>query len=272
MSEHEKKSLAVVIKDADKGEIRAVFSTFDVIDADGDVTLSGAFEDGANVRLSAYGHGSWHGELPIGRGKIRTDEKQAVFDGQFFMSTLRGKETFTTVKELGELGEWSYAYDVVESEQGEFNEQPVRFLKKLKVLEVSPVLVGAGVDTRTLSVKELKDLTKQGFEVQTLIFPKEKWDDLAAVKAWAKDHDFSSGNVDETENSWRLRQRNPDDFTRLRTICLAPSRDTAPEDCRVKAVGGPVRASSSREGEETRTLAIVEAVRFERTRMKIAAL
>src|SRR5690349_20178645 len=38
---------AVEIKDASQGLIQAVFSTFDVIDRDGDVTRKSAFKDGA---------------------------------------------------------------------------------------------------------------------------------------------------------------------------------------------------------------------------------
>lgn len=80
-------------------------------------------------------------------------------------------------------------------------------------------------------------------EVQSLIFPKGKWRSEAAVKKWAKDHDFHSGKVDETEQSWRLRQREPGDFVRMRTICLNPGRDTDMDDCRVKAVVGPIKVS-----------------------------
>lgn len=43
-------------EDGDRGEVTAVFSTFDVVDADGDVTRKGAFTEGAPVVISAYGH------------------------------------------------------------------------------------------------------------------------------------------------------------------------------------------------------------------------
>jgi hypothetical protein len=46
---------AVEVKGADSGEVRAVFSTFNTVDSDGDVTLPGAFRDGQEVRISAYG-------------------------------------------------------------------------------------------------------------------------------------------------------------------------------------------------------------------------
>ncbi|MEU8279554.1 HK97 family phage prohead protease [Microbispora bryophytorum] len=143
----------VEIKDADKGEVSAIFSTFDVIDSDWDVTKSGAFEDGATVPISAYGHTSWMGALPVGKGSIRTTAKEAILDGQFFMDTQAGRDTFLVVKELGELGQWSYGYDPVKYSYGEHEGRQVRFLEQLKVHEVAPVLLGAGVGTRTLGAK-----------------------------------------------------------------------------------------------------------------------
>src|SRR5687768_2644954 len=119
----DRKGLArVEIKDADKGEVACVFATLDVVDSDGDVTTKGAFENGAPVRISAYGHTSWEGALPVGKGKIREVGKEAVMDGKFFMDTAGGRDTFTVVKELGEEGlqEWSYGYDPVEYKFGEF--------------------------------------------------------------------------------------------------------------------------------------------------------
>jgi HK97 family phage prohead protease len=147
------KGLRVEIKDESKGEVRAIFATFNTIDSDGDVTLPGAFADGAEVPISAYGHTSWQGMLPVGKATIRQNSKQAVLEGRFFMDTAHGRDAFLTVKELGELGQWSYGYDPVKFSFGEHDGQQVRFLEQQKVHEVSPVLVGAGVGTRTLSAK-----------------------------------------------------------------------------------------------------------------------
>jgi hypothetical protein len=147
------KDLRVEIKDAAKGEVTAIFSTFDVIDSDRDVTKAGAFSDGAEVPISAYGHQSWLGALPVGKGVIRTTKTEAILEGQFFMDTAAGRDTFLVVKELGALGQWSYGYDPVKFSYGEHDGQRVRFLEALKVHEVSPVLLGAGVGTRTLGAK-----------------------------------------------------------------------------------------------------------------------
>jgi hypothetical protein len=156
---HVKKGPPVEVKvtDASKGEVQAVFSTFNVVDHDGDVTLPGAFGK-QNVRISAYNHQSWQSGLPIGKGTIRENGDEAVLNGRFFMGTQAGKDTFTVVKEMGDLMEWSYGYDIVDRSQGKFpegdaNGKDVQFLHKLKVHEVSPVLLGAGIGTRTLSAK-----------------------------------------------------------------------------------------------------------------------
>jgi len=148
----------VEIKDADKGQVAALFSTLAEIDVDMDVTRPGAFEDGAKTVISAYGHTSWNGALPVGSGTIRTTKTEAILDGQFFLDTRDGADTFTTVKRLAadSLGEWSYGYDPVEYSFGELDDKRVRFLNKLKVHEVSPVLLGAGVNTRTLAAKGLR--------------------------------------------------------------------------------------------------------------------
>lgn len=156
----------VEIKSADRGEVSAVFSTLNVIDSDRDVTLPGAFEDGAAVVISSYQHTSWGGSLPVGKGVIRATKSEAVLDGRFFLDTVAGRDTFTVVKALAEsgLGEWSYGYDVLDAETGQFDGEDVQFLKRLKVHEVSPVLVGAGVNTRTLAAKSKQALVNSGMD------------------------------------------------------------------------------------------------------------
>ena len=144
----------VTIKDAAKGTVSAVFSTFGVKDSDGDVTLPGAIADGTEVVISSYGHQSHYGSLPVGKGVIRIDGAEAILDGQFFLDTIAGKDTFTVVKSLGGLGEWSYSLNDVTSRTGEMDGEQVTYLEKIGLIkEVSPVLMGAGVNTRTLTAK-----------------------------------------------------------------------------------------------------------------------
>jgi hypothetical protein len=60
-----------------------------------------------------------------------------------------------------------------------------------------------------------------GTKVQTLIFSKKRFSRKQAV-AWARTHDFRSNDVDETDETFRLRQRDPKRFKpgSFRTIQL----------------------------------------------------
>jgi Caudovirus prohead serine protease len=152
------------IKAADQGLVTARFSTFGVVDLDGDVTLPDAFDDGAPIQVSAYNHASWGGSLPVGKGVIRVGPDGADADVQFFMDVPDAKATFLTIKALGDLCEYSYGFDIVDAEFGTFQGQNVRILKKLKVYEISPVLRGAAGPGRTgtLEVKRVNAATDDG--------------------------------------------------------------------------------------------------------------
>lgn len=66
-----------------------------------------------------------------------------------------------------------------------------------------------------------EDQERPPTEMQTLIFSKaEGFDTREKAVAWAKEHDRRHDKVDENEKSFRLRQREPDDFQdgSLRTI------------------------------------------------------
>lgn len=160
---------AVEVKDADKGLVDVVFSKLDVVDRDGDITVDGAFEDGAPVRVSAYGHASWGPSRgssfvpipPVGRGMIKVVGDEAVAETKFFLSTTAGRDTFELVKEMDELQEWSYGYDVLQVGKPSPEQKRAgakQILERLKVHEISPVLLGAGIGTRTIGVKGAKQL------------------------------------------------------------------------------------------------------------------
>jgi phage head maturation protease len=139
------------------GHVKAVFATLGVIDHDRDIVMQGATESGTKVRISAYNHASWGGALPVGKGTISEVGSELIFDGQFFLDTTSGADTYKTVKALGDLVEWSYGFDILEKEfaTDPATGQEIRKIKKQKVYEVSPVLLGAGIDTRTLDIKGL---------------------------------------------------------------------------------------------------------------------
>jgi len=91
--------------------------------------------------------------MPVGMGTIHVEGNEAILKGRFFLDTTAGRDTFAVVKALGEAQEWSYGFSVLECEKDTMDGKPIRVLKDLDVFEVSPVFVGAGVDTRTRSAK-----------------------------------------------------------------------------------------------------------------------
>jgi hypothetical protein len=145
------------IKDADKGEVRAVIATLGVVDRDGDIIRKGAIADGAKVAVSCYGHDAVYGKRPVGKGTLSTEGNKVLFDGRLFLNTMDGRETFEVLKEMGADQEWSFGFRIIGYEVPSEDEQKqgaYRILTKLDAFEVSPVLVGAGIGTRTLAVKQ----------------------------------------------------------------------------------------------------------------------
>jgi hypothetical protein len=98
--------------------------------------------------------------------------------------------------------------------------------------------------------------------VQTLIFNKAQFPKREDATKWARDHEFRADKVDETDNSWRLRQREPGEFARFRTIPMTEG---------VQAVIGPLKSGARpgrAEGAEIRAAQAGEKLRarFLRTR------
>lgn len=143
--------------DDDAGTVTAVFAKMNVVDLDGDVTLPGFFGTQDVAIADAHDRAKL-----VGRGTIREDGDTAVFDGKFFLETIKGREAYLTTKAMGDLQEWSYGFYIKNggARLGTLDGRDVRFLQPLengdagvKVAEVSPVLVGAGIGTHTVSMK-----------------------------------------------------------------------------------------------------------------------
>ena len=177
---NEQKEAKFSLNKEKEGNIEAVFSVFNMIDSDGDVVVKGAVKSGfpksGNVPM-VWSH-DW--KQPIGKGTIEQDDDKAVFKGQFFMDTDAGVEAYKLVKNMGDLQQWSFGYEVNDYESGEFKDkqgenQNVRYLKDLSVFEVSPVLVGANRETYTLAMKHA--VQQESGEIKDEI----KMEDLEAV-------------------------------------------------------------------------------------------
>jgi hypothetical protein len=134
------------------GSVTALFAPFGVVDKQNDLTLPGAFGE-QNTIIGAYGHRSWDGSLPIGKGRIFEGAAGGILEGKFNLASIAGRETYLTIKHLEDLQEWSYSLENVVSEMQTINGKSVRVISAVTVPEVSPVLMGAGRGTRTLALK-----------------------------------------------------------------------------------------------------------------------
>jgi HK97 family phage prohead protease len=134
----------------DAGHVQALFSVYNTIDSVQDVVLPGAFLEGEEVPM-AVNH-DW-GRLGVGKGVIRSSPQGAIFDGHFLLNTFAGREAYEHVKGMAGLQEWSFGFSILDAEPGKFEGQPVRFLKRVQLHEVSPVFKGANSHTATLAIK-----------------------------------------------------------------------------------------------------------------------
>ena len=155
--EYQTKTLLVEVKaDGEDGVVSANFAKFDDKDRDGEITRKGAFGN-QKVLLGAYGHNSWgrsgNPEPPIGIGTIKEIGPNAVFEGQFNLKMLAGRETYESVKMAGDLQEWSYGFKVDKESIEKSSDGPIRILEKLTVKEVAPVIVGAANASVTTGIK-----------------------------------------------------------------------------------------------------------------------
>jgi HK97 family phage prohead protease len=150
-----------------------------------------------------------------------------------------GRKALTLIRD-GVIDSLSIGFDPIIADNVKHDDGTIwRHLKEVRLYEVSAVTFPADAMATITAVHSRMNEQFQAFTLQTLIFPKKFWE-LPAARKWCSDHDYKT-DVDETGDSYRFRQRDPGDFARLRTICLAPGRDTPMEDCRIKGVGGPLK-------------------------------
>lgn len=100
-----------------------------------------------------------------------------------------------------------------------------------------------------------EDISQEGIKgktsttVPSLIFPKGEFTRATAI-SWAKEHDFKSDKVDETEDSFRLRQRNPGDFTPGSFRTITPGENQSREEERNMAKDKELEEKEKEKGGE----------------------
>ncbi len=152
------KSLAGKLKAMDDvGRGLAVIATMNVIDKDGDVTLPGAFGEQTVKVVPTH---DWS-HVPLGKATLKEQGDEVIAEFGLNLEIEAARDWHSSMKLDLEsppaLQEWSYGFTITGFSFGQFEDQDVRFLSALKVHEISPVMVGAGVNTRTLALKESEE-------------------------------------------------------------------------------------------------------------------
>ncbi len=100
----------------------------------------------------------------------------------------------------------------------------------------------ATVDGSKSQVKDIfSQMASEDLEVQALIFSDANFTEESAI-AWARDNDFLFDKIEETEDSWKLKQKDPNEFEpdSFRTIDITEG---------VKAVAGKVKDATDNAGD-----------------------
>ena len=167
MLEHEGHSYllkeATDVQTTAEGKLKAKVGTLEVVDKHNDMIMKGAIGR-QQVALSAFGHRSWMDRAPVGKGEIYEEGNDIIFEGDFFLDMPEAVSTFASIKGLGDLQQYSWSLEQIKYSTTEYSEDeesnsngPIYKITKVKVREVSPVLRGASIDTRTISVKSEED-------------------------------------------------------------------------------------------------------------------
>ncbi len=151
-----RKNLEVSFKeDGPEGTITATFATLNVVDHDGDIIRKGA-GDKKQVNLGLYNH-VLASPTPAGVGDTYEKGNKLKMDGEYFLDLWAGEQTFRYIKHMKDRNrpvEWSFAYHVTEGGWIKRDGKEIYEIKAMDIVSVDPVGRGAGIGTRTDSVKE----------------------------------------------------------------------------------------------------------------------
>ena len=142
--------------------VDVAFAQMNVVDKDNDVALPGFF--GSQMVRMVPGHDWTH--VPLGKGPSREEGDWAIAGVQMNKEIQSAREWYSSFKQDIEIQpavqEFSYGFFILPGGQkeGELGGKNVRFLTPIEdgspgatIPEVSPVMVGAGVDTHLRAVK-----------------------------------------------------------------------------------------------------------------------
>lgn len=153
---------SMAIKEMDEsGKGLAELATLSAVDNDGDTYERGAFAwkpGGHQWAMMMPAHD--RRKMPFGKARVYEEGDTAFAELNLNLKTEAGREWHQALLfdlQTGDpVQEWSYGYNIVDMDYRVSGSSRVRVLKKLDVDEVSPVLRGAGVGTRTIAIKSAK--------------------------------------------------------------------------------------------------------------------
>lgn len=151
------KSITIVEMD-EAGKGLARLAQLSAIDNDGDTYAPAAFSwPTAGHQWASMIPAHDRRKMPFGKARIFEDDDWAFAELNLNLDTQVGRDWHSTLKfdlDRGDpVQEWSYGYEVLDADHAQRGRDWRRKLKRVKVDEVSPVLRGAGIGTRTLSMK-----------------------------------------------------------------------------------------------------------------------
>ena len=127
-------------------------------DKDGDVYGKDVLSGKQSTLILPAHDGS---NVPLGKATVYQTETDIRADLVFNLDIEDGRKWASALKFDLDNGapknEWSYGFRVLESDQETHDGERVNVLKKLDIFEVSPVVRGAGNETRTIDIKAEKD-------------------------------------------------------------------------------------------------------------------
>ena len=149
-------------------------------------------------------------------------------------STLEKNEKIGRITEIMKLPSISFKFiDMLERDLAGLLGYDVKELEtpeeeKKKELRRQQPLLPAGnrqsIEDDKITINSFNWVLEQNSMVlQTLVLSKDIFKSVKDAKKWINDHNFKSGNVDETDDSYRFRQRSPDEFklNSFRTINIS---------------------------------------------------
>lgn len=153
-----KNILELLSSNEDTGSFEAVIATTGVVDSDGDVIAEGAMAGNTVPILPAHDSSS----VPLGKARVEERDDQVVAIGKFNLDIQVARDWFSAIKadlqDPPPKFEYSWGFIPTKFRFEERDDMQVRVIEELDLLEVSPVLRGASVGTRTLSAKQRRDV------------------------------------------------------------------------------------------------------------------